>query len=242
MPREASFLKFVDVTRATSTSLDVVLERSIDDYWNVEEDRDLTNTWTGFAGFTILDEKPPDGYTLSGERLARKQTASRPDSLWPEIWKHISEASKRKEKQKWVIEKPKHDNATRLQGIYIIDPADAEFKETMKNVRRKLEVPMPAAMLCRSRREEYRKTCSVLNSCKTKHACIVEADESTRKRMEGTPHKDHEDHIAGKGINSLSHYNLVHKLILVPQAVDITEAKQQWMKNRKNLKRYRLGI
>ena len=44
---------------------------------------------------------------------------------------------------------------------FFIDPADAEFKEIMKNARRKLDVPMPAAMLCRSRREEYRDTCSV---------------------------------------------------------------------------------
>ena len=27
--------------------------------------------------------------------------------------------------------------------------------------------------------------------------------------MEGCPHKNHEDHIAGKGMNSLSHFNLV---------------------------------
>ena len=26
------------------------------------------------------------------------------------------------------------------------------------------------------------------------------------------PHRYHEDHIAAKGINSLSHYNLVHKI------------------------------
>ena len=28
--------------------------------------------------------------------------------------------------------------------------------------------------------------------------------------MEGPLHKGHEDHIAGTGINSLNHYNLVH--------------------------------
>ena len=38
----------------------------------------------------------------------------------------------------------------------------------MKNARRKLEVPMPAAMLCRTRREEYRETCVVLDNRKTK--------------------------------------------------------------------------
>ena len=60
-----------------------------------------------------------------------KQTTSRPDYLWPEIWKDMSEGAQRKEKQKWAIEKPKLDNARRMRGIYFIDPADAQFKETI---------------------------------------------------------------------------------------------------------------
>ena len=43
----------------------------------------------------------------------------------------FSDASKRKEKQKWTIEKPKLDNARRLRGIYFIDPEDEEFKLKM---------------------------------------------------------------------------------------------------------------
>ena len=43
--------------------------------------------------------------------------------------------------------------------------------------------------------------------------------------MEGTLHKGHEDNIAGRGINSLSHYNLVHKFIPMPQAMKIADAK-----------------
>ena len=35
----------------------------------------------------------------------------------------------------------------------------------------------------------------------------------------------HEDHIAGKGDNSLQHYNLVHKFILIPQAMKIPASK-----------------
>ena len=35
----------------------------------------------------------------------------------------------------------------------------------------------------------------------------------------------HEDHIAGKGENSLQHYNLVHKFIPMPQAMKIPVAK-----------------
>ena len=190
----------------------------------MEGNREFSDMWNVFTRFTILNEKPPDGYTCSWARLTRKQTTSRPDTLWPEIWKDVSDALQRKEKHKWTIEKPKLDNARRLRGIYFIDPDDEAIKGTMKNARRKLEIPMPAAMPCKLQREKYRETCRV-DACKTKYACIVEAGESMRKRMEGSPQKNHEDHIAGKGINSLSHYNLVHKLIPMPDAMKIPDAK-----------------
>ena len=88
--------------------------------------------------------------------------------------------------------------------VFFIEPDDEEFKRIMKNSRRKLEAPMPAAMPCRTRREEYRETCSVLHNRKTKHGSIVEAHESARKRMEGTLHNGHEDHTAGRGVISLN--------------------------------------
>ena len=59
---------------------------------------------------------------------------------------------------------------------------------------------------------------------KTKLACILEADESTRLRMGNSLPNHHEDHIAGKGDNSLHQYNLVHKVIPVPQAMKIPAA------------------
>ena len=59
---------------------------------------------------------------------------SRPNTLWPEIWKDMYDASKRKEKQQWAIEKPRLDNAGKLRGIDFIDPAD-DFKDIMKKTR-----------------------------------------------------------------------------------------------------------
>ena len=41
----------------------------------------------------------------------------------------------------------------------------------------------------------------------SKLACILEAGESTRLRIEESLPNDHEDHIAGRGDNSLQHYN-----------------------------------
>ena len=71
-------------------------------------------------------------------------------------------------------------------------------------------------------------------SKKTTIACIVEAHESVRKRLEPTLPKDHEDHIAGKRYNSISHCNLVHTFIPMPQAMKIPDAKaavdKEWEK------------
>ena len=81
-PREESFpipLKYIDVSRTTHTNLDVKQERRIDDYWNIDGSRDLSDPWTGFTQFLLLEEKPPEGYMWSGERLSRKQLTSRPD-------------------------------------------------------------------------------------------------------------------------------------------------------------------
>ena len=102
-PRGESFpipLKYIDVTRITHTNLDVKLEKRIDHYWNIVGSRDLFDPWTGFTQFALLDEKAPDGYTWSGERLTRKHLTSRPDHLWPQLWKSMGKNAKLKEKQK----------------------------------------------------------------------------------------------------------------------------------------------
>ena len=78
--------------------------------------------------FVLLQERPPDGYTRSGRRLTRKQTTSRPDDVWPDMWKYMSDAAKKKAKQRWTIEKPKLDNARLLRGIFFIEPNDEEFQ------------------------------------------------------------------------------------------------------------------
>ena len=69
-PREESFpipLKYIDVSRTTRTNLDFMQERLIDDYWNIDGSRNLSDSWTGFTQFTLLEEKPPDGSLWSGE-------------------------------------------------------------------------------------------------------------------------------------------------------------------------------
>ena len=121
-PREESSpvpLKYIDVSRTTHTNLDVKQEKRIDDYWNIDGSRDLSDPWTGLTRFILLEEKSPNGYMWSGERLTRKQLTSRPD-----------QNAKLKEKQKWSNEKLHLENARKLRGIYFIDLEDQEFKET----------------------------------------------------------------------------------------------------------------
>ena len=91
--------------------------------------------------------------------------------------------------------------------------------------RGKLKVLMEAAMPCKISSGQCKETCGKSETQRSKYAWIVEADESTRKRLEGAQPKDHEDHFARKGYNSLSHRNLVHKFIPMPQAMKIPEAR-----------------
>ena len=59
--------------------------------------------------------------------------------------------------------------------------------------------------------------------------------------MEGSIRKNHEDHIAGKGMNSLCHYNLVHKIVLMLHAMKIPDAKAAVDKERENSSKYQHG-
>ena len=76
------------------------------------------------------------------------------------------------------------------------------------------------------------------NKIQTKLTCILEAGESTRMRVGNSIPNHHEDHIAGKGENSLQHYNLVHKFIPKPQAMKIPAAKAVVDKEWENLEKF----
>ena len=144
----------------------------------MDGEKESSDAWTGFTRFILLNERPLDGYTWSRRRRTRKQIASRPDNVWPDMWKHLYDAAKKKAKQRWAVEKPKLDNARQLRRIYFIEPNDEEFKLTVKAARRELEVPMPAAMLCKIPIKSSGETHRNIGKRKMKYACIVDADES----------------------------------------------------------------
>ena len=86
---------------------------------------------------------------------------------------------------------------------------------------------MEAAFLYKLRKTECKETGTGPDTRKSKCSCVVETSGSTRKRLEGTQPKDYEDHSAGRGFNSLSHYNLVHKFIPLPQAIKNTGSESR---------------
>ena len=50
VPKEETFtipLKYIDVTGSTHTDVDVLQEKRIDDYWNVDSNRHLSGSWKG---------------------------------------------------------------------------------------------------------------------------------------------------------------------------------------------------
>ena len=234
-PREESFpipLKYIDVSTTTHTNLDVKQEKRIDDYWNIDGSRNLSDPWTGFTQFTLLEEKAPDGKMWSGERLTRKQLTSRPDHLWPELWKSMGKHAKLKEKQKWSDEKLHLENARKLRGIYFIDNEDTEFKETIKNSRKKLETSVALAMPCK-----ILKNCGVVHPTNLKQNLRVfwKLMNPTRMRMGNSIPHHHEDHIAGKGEKFITALQLGSQIYIpVPQAVKIPAAKaavdKEWEK------------
>ena len=117
MAEEETFpipLKYIDVTRSTQTDLDALQEKRIDDYWNVDSSKSLSDSRTGFTKFVLLKENPSKGYMWSGERLTKIQATTRPDNVWVEVWSNIGKAAQKREEQGWVNEKPKLDNARRM--------------------------------------------------------------------------------------------------------------------------------
>ena len=79
-------------------------------------------------------------------------------------------------------------NVRRLRGIYFIEPEDEEFKEIIKNVRKKLEVPAAPAMPCKRTNGKHGVTRSKSDDHKSRLTCILEAEESKRLRTSRPDH------------------------------------------------------
>ena len=78
--REESFpmpIKCIDVTRTTRTSPDAFLENNIDDYWNVDGERELSDARTGPHKIYFVERNSSKRIFVVRGRLTRNQTTSR---------------------------------------------------------------------------------------------------------------------------------------------------------------------
>ena len=100
-----------------------------------------------------------------GRDLPKFRQHPGPIIFWPEVRSSFSQSSQQKEQQYWALEKPKLDNARKLKEIYFVDPDGMEFKDTMKNVRDKLNVSLETAVPCKLRSASL--SCE---SCGDKHS------------------------------------------------------------------------
>ena len=172
-----------------------------------------------YWGDTHMDIHGPGGKTHEETNDLKTTT------VWPDVWKHMSDASKRKEKQKWAIEKPKLDNARRLHVIFFIDPEDQEFERTILK------------KLVESWQNRCQQECFVdFNLISTGNlwhswttqdkTCLYCWDrrifEDTHARV--SEQESWRPHLR-KSVNSLSHQTLGHQLIPMPQAMKMPEAK-----------------
>ena len=186
-------------------------ENRIDDYWNTEGTRDLSDFLGQFSQkFTLSKEKSPDRYIRCGGRLTKRQVTSRSDHLLSEIWRSTSKNSKTKEKHNWTSEKPKLDNARRLRKSYFIDPEIPNSRRSLRIHGRSWKSQQSLLCLVKGQIADMRQPVARMMIPNQKLRASMEVEEFKRLRMEGTFPKIHEDHIEGKRSNSLQHCNWVH--------------------------------
>ena len=114
-------LTHIDVTRRTTTNLENVDEKNVDDLWDgsVNDVRDLSETWTGETLFYKFFKEPPGCRVIHG-RVTRIQKTTRPPSIWPEVWKAMSRKQRDQSVAKWDAECGAIDAARARRGL---DPA-----------------------------------------------------------------------------------------------------------------------
>ena len=119
---------------STHTDLDVLQEKRIDHYLNVDSNRNLSHSWKGFTKFGLLKEKPSKDTSGPGRDWQRFKQL--PDQI---MYGQKFGKPFRFGRNRNGQERPKLDNARKMEGIYCIDLDDEEYKELLKNARRKLE-------------------------------------------------------------------------------------------------------
>ena len=187
-------------------------------------------------------------YTRKG-LMTKNETPTRPDYVCPEVWTKIGKAAQNREKQEWAKEEPKLDNVRKLRGIYFLDPDDREYSEILKNARSKFCKTCGSRDAIQKDGQDSipvsRMWCKIMAMKRSSKQCVIvlwnllnPRDSEQNLCSLGTM-----DHIAGKGFTSMTHYNLVHMFIPMPQAMKIFGCqKLPWTRNGRTRDNSGMGI
>ena len=132
VPKEESFpipLKYIDGTRTTHTSPDVLQEKRVNNCWNVDGSNFVRLVDWIHEVHDIEWETCSRIFVVRGGALQSVKQLPDPIICGLRFGSACQKAAKKKEKQEWAIQKPKLDNTRKLRGICFIDPEDGEFKE-----------------------------------------------------------------------------------------------------------------
>ena len=210
-------LKCIDVASSTHIDLDVLQEKKIGDYWNVDRASICQILGEDLQSSLFWKKKLPRGYAWSGGDWQKFRRL--PDQIFvlPEEWTKIGKAIHKREKQDWEKENQKLDNARKLRGLYSIDPDDREYSEILKKHKKK------------NKKDPWHQPCHAKDGSSQNHesdaeqwqskgfqnnvGCTVEFS-SIHKAASGmfSTHKTWRSHCR-KWIFSLTHYHLVRKFI-----------------------------
>ena len=168
-PREESFpvpLKYIDVTRTTHTNLDVKQERRIDVYWYFDGSRDLSDSWTCFTQFTLLEEHFQTD--MCGPGWDWRESSWHPGQIiyGQNSGRKKGKNAKLKERQKWSHEQPQLDSARRLRGIFFTELRTRNSKKPSRMLARNWKHQWLPLCLARSART-IRIVGMVINPLKT---------------------------------------------------------------------------
>ena len=133
--------KYLDVLRTTYTDLETQSEKRMEDFWNKDGNRALSDSWRGKTVFYILRKPPPPGWTYIYGRKTKLQQTTRPGNLWPEVWKGMSKAQKRRARINWVDIAKRQKEARDSRGIYVVPADDKEYDKLISELKVKLAQP-----------------------------------------------------------------------------------------------------
>ena len=152
VPQEETFpipMKYTDIARTTCTSLDVMSEKQIEDYRNENAEWELS-CMDRFHKICSIERKATWRIYMVREETYKETKKLLVLTKCGQICGNVClMQQRRKQTQDGLLRNPKFDNARQLSGIFFIEPNDEELKLTMKAARRKLEVPMLAALPCK---------------------------------------------------------------------------------------------